>query len=316
VLDLPKGQGRASGLIKTNHLSFRAIALFGRRVTLKLKLQSYSEVPVHAREIAKLLGVALAIGALFYAGFACLSTTGFAGESPISAAICSVVYQLDQESAERGYRYIFYGNAFFIDKEGYLLTAAHVLTDFRDGGQPQILLRLPEAPPRLVKIETVASDSQHDIAIVRAVPNPFTGRYAVSFLALASAKPLQGSNIFAASLRPARLKDPHTFDAPTEVNSPAEILQYTALRLNKGQPESELFLFNHEVIRGQSGAPIVSRDTQEVVGIVEGQWLRGVPVTSSGRVASGIGAGLPITYALSLLDQEHVGWETASEPSK
>jgi Trypsin-like peptidase domain len=270
---------------------------------------------VQAREIPKLLGVALATGALFCAGFASLSTPGLANQAPpISTAICPIVYQLDQESAERGYRYIFYGNAFFIDKEGFLLTAAHVLTDFRDGGQPQILLRLPEAPPHLVKIETVASDSQHDIAIVRAVPNPFAGGYAVSFLALASAKPSQGSNILAAALRPARPRDPHTFDAPTEDSSPAEILQYTSLRLNKGQPESELFLFNHEVIRGQSGAPIVSRDTQEVVGIVEGQWLRGVPVTSSGKAGSGIGAGLPITYALALLDQEHVAWQNTSEP--
>jgi hypothetical protein len=71
---------------------------------------------VQARETMKLLGLALALGALFCAGFASLSMPGFAGQSPISTAISPIVYQLDQESAERGYRYTFYGNAFFIDK--------------------------------------------------------------------------------------------------------------------------------------------------------------------------------------------------------
>src|SRR5215469_18146026 len=76
----------------------------------------------------------------------------------VSAAICPVVYPLDKSSSERGYHYIFYGNAFFIDRDGYLVTAAHVLSDFRDGGQPHILLRLPEAPPRLLKVEVVTTD--------------------------------------------------------------------------------------------------------------------------------------------------------------
>ena len=107
----------------------------------------------------------------------------------LTAAICPIVYSLDEASAERGYRYIFYGNAFFIDREGYLLTAAHVLSDFHDGGKPQILLRLPEAPPRLANIEVVATDPQHDIAVLRAVPNPFHGKYQVRFLALSSTKP-------------------------------------------------------------------------------------------------------------------------------
>ena len=42
----------------------------------------------------------------------------------VSAAVCPVVYPLDESSSERGYHYIFYGNAFFIDGDGYLVTAA------------------------------------------------------------------------------------------------------------------------------------------------------------------------------------------------
>ena len=235
----------------------------------------------------------------------------------LSSAICPIVYPLDESSSERGYRYIFYGNAFFIDRGGYLITAAHVLTDFQDGGQPHILLRLPDAPPRLVRVELVASDPQHDIAVLRAVLNPFEGKYEVSFLPLASDKPPQGSAVLAAALRPARLKDPRTFDAPQEDKSPAEVLQYTSTKLNKGQAEAELFLFSHEVIRGQSGAPIISRDTQAVVGIVEGQWLHGLPHSSAATAEKGgstLGAGVPITYALPLLEQKHIPWQTVSEP--
>lgn len=266
-----------------------------------------------ARFLLKILASALfLLGSVFSIELLRAAAANPASDPALSAAICPVVYQLDQESAERGYRYIFYGNAFFINKDGYLLTAAHVLTDFHDGGQPQILLRLPEAPPRLVKIEVVASDTLHDIAILRAVPNPFQGRFVLSVLSLASDRPAEGSPVLAAALRPARLRDPHTFDAPTEDHSPAEVLQYTSTRLNKGQPETELFLFSHEVIRGQSGAPIVSRDTQQVVGIVEGQWLRDLPVTLRNS-SSGIGAGLPITYALPLLEQQHIAYSGSSK---
>ncbi len=70
-------------------------------------------------------------------------------EDSLSLAVCPVVYQLDEASSERGYHYIFYGNAFFINREGYLITAAHVLSDFHDGGRPYLLLRLPEAPPTI-----------------------------------------------------------------------------------------------------------------------------------------------------------------------
>jgi hypothetical protein len=42
----------------------------------------------------------------------------------LSLAICPIVYPLDQAPSERGFHYTFYGNGFFINKEGYLLTMA------------------------------------------------------------------------------------------------------------------------------------------------------------------------------------------------
>jgi S1-C subfamily serine protease len=235
-----------------------------------------------------------------------------AADDAVWAAICPVVYAVDESAAERGFHYIFYGNAFFINDEGYLLTAAHVLTDFQSGGQPQILLRFAEAPPKLVKVEVVATDIQHDVAILRAVPNPFKGRYQVAFLRLSTGGLGKGATILAAALRPGHMRDPHTFDAPQEDRALGDVVQFTEIALNKGEPKAELFLFNHEVIRGQSGAPILSRGTGEVVGFVEGQWLHGIPLasaTSAGDRGTTMGAGVAIRYALPLLAKEHVAWQ-------
>jgi len=261
------------------------------------------------------------VGALLWA-CVCVGTLAPAGTKPQAGAvgaICPVVYPLDESPGERGVHYTFYGNAFFIDEDGYLLTAAHVLSDFHDGGQPHILVRRPEAPPRVLKVEVVATDSLDDIAILRAVPNPFEGPYAVGFLSLAAAKPEPGTSVLAASLRPSRLRDPHSFDAPREERSPAGLLQYTTTKLGKSQSETELFLFDHEVERGQSGAPVLSLDTEAVLGIVEGQWLRGVSVrslSSTGKPASNIGAAIPISYALPLLEAKHIPWHAASSSAK
>src|SRR5277367_3869566 len=130
----------------------------------------------------------------------------------LSAAVCPVVYQLDDSPGNRGYHYIFYGNAFFINRDGYLLTAAHVLSEFHNGGQPSVLVRLTSAPPRLLKTEVIAVDPEHDVAILRATPNPFAGPhspYDVIALSLGAAKPSIGEGVEATALRPEHLKDPH-----------------------------------------------------------------------------------------------------------
>jgi S1-C subfamily serine protease len=261
-----------------------------------------------------------AAGALPAAALVCVYATsvasaGVSGDAAIRAAICPVVYPLDESAAERGVHYTFYGNSFFIDEHGYLVTAAHVLSDFHDGGQPHILLRRPNAPPRVIKVQVLATDAQHDIAILRAVPNPFEGHYAVAFLRLGMEKPAPGTVVVAEALRPSRLKDPHTFDAPLEERSPAGILQYTTTKLEKGQAEAELFLFDHQVQRGQSGAPVIARDTQEVLGIVEGQWFGGMAsrdIPMAADRASNIGAAVPIVYALPLLEEKKIPWHPAT----
>lgn len=237
--------------------------------------------------------------------------------TPLAAAICPIVYPVDQSPSERGYHYIFYGNAFFVNKEGYLITAAHVLSQLHDA-QPYILLQLPMAPPRLVKATVVIRDQDHDVAVLRATPNPFEGRYAVNFLPLATRRPEHAHNVLADALRPSRLKNPYTFDALLEDRPAGQIIEYRFTQLDKGRPDTEIFLFNHDVLLGDSGAPVVSGESQEVVGLVEGRWLHGATMTmmsAKQKQSAGLGAVVPIHYALALLQQMNIAWQGVPETS-
>jgi Trypsin-like peptidase domain len=286
-----------------------------------------------------------------------------------SAAVCPVVYPLDDSPGTRGYHYIFYGNAFFINRDGYLLTAAHVLSEFHNGGQPSILVRLASAPPRLLKTEIVAADLEHDVAILRATPNPFSGPYTVATLPLSEDRPVVGAAVEATALRPARLKDPHTFELPIADIYPAAVLDYHSMVLNPnpqapiasvttpskelaktrssapppstdepvstrssalrflGQSEvqTDLFLFSHDVQHGQSGAPVASATTHQVVGIIEGRWLHPAASVQAKPAKNSVprppsltqGAAIPIPYAIALLQKNHIHWNagTVSTPS-
>src|SRR5271155_1332747 len=174
-----------------------------------------------------------------YSQSSSLTLPPFSEDRNLSAAVCPVVYQLDDSPGNRGYHYIFYGNAFFINRDGYLLTAAHVLSEFRNGGQPSILVRLVSAPPRLLKTEVIATDLAHDVAILRVTPNPFKGPYTVATLALGGEKPVIGEGVETTALRPARLKDPHTFELPIADTYPAPVLDYRSMDLNPN-PEASI----------------------------------------------------------------------------
>jgi TonB family protein len=265
-----------------------------------------------------ILGLLWALGlssGLAGAGLADVPSDASAGDSALSLAICPIVYPLDQTPSDRGFHYTFYGNGFFINDEGYLLTAAHVLSQLNDS-TPYIVLRLPMAPPRFLKTEVVAIDREHDVALLRATPNPFKGKYQVRFLPLAVDRPLRMQSVLAAALRPSRLRDPHTFDAFAEDRPSGEVLRYEFLQLTRGGPETELLLFSHEVLLGDSGAPVVSAESQAVVGLVEGRWLR-MNATSLAAVTKqsggGVGAVVPIHYAIPLLQQQGVTWQAAQE---
>lgn len=246
----------------------------------------------------------------------------------VADALCPIVYQVDRSASARGYRYIFYGDGFFVNKDGYLLTAAHVLSQLHDG-QPFLLLRSRAMPPRFVPTRIVAIDREHDVAILLATPNPFDATRHVSFLPLARENPQPGSMVLLAALRPFKPRDAYTLEPALEERSPGEVLGFEFSQLEKGHGDTELLLFNHGVQPGQSGAPVISLDSDEVVGLVEGQWLRGdmhlvpaakdpiatdgVSAVSGGVVADVPGAVIPIHYAIALLQQKAIAWHSGAE---
>ena len=235
------------------------------------------------------------------------AATAAAAET-LTRALCPVVYPNDEAPGSRGYRYTFFGNAFFINDQGYLLTVAHVLDAFDDGGQPHILLKLANAPPHLVKVTVVAEDPQHDVAILRATPNPF-GKYDVAFVPLASDPAARGAAVLALSLRPKKAQDAHSFEYQREDFSPGTVLAIESTKLQKAGPPAEVFLLSHPVVKGQSGSPVLAADSRAVVGLVEGLWLRGKTVAKSGAMPMDTpGAAIPIQYATALLKQSQVDW--------
>src|SRR5690348_4664329 len=243
-----------------------------------------------------------------------------------SSAICQIVYQVDEGvPSPHGYRYIFYGNGFFINKDGYLLTAAHVLSQLA-GGQPFLLLHDNVGRVQFVHADLVALDSDHDIAVLHAVKNPFDGKYDVSFLSLDAADAKPGEMVRAQSSSPSQPRDAFSLDPIRELRSPGQVLRFEFSELNKGAADTELFLFNHNIEPGQSGSPVISEESHGVAGLVEGQWLRdssavfaelsvremGNGAPSAKGVASVPGAVVPIHYALPLLQRKGIAWQSVT----
>jgi len=246
------------------------------------------------------------------------ATEALPNDAALSAAVCPIVYQLDQSPASRGYRYSFFGNGFFINEEGYILTVAHVMETFRDGGQPYILVSRPDSPPQLLRADVIAVDKEHDVAILRAIPNPFVGKHKVTFLTIATDPATLGQHVIALSLHPQKPQNAQSFQAPQEDRSAGEVLSYESTQLEKSAPAADVFLLSHPVTLGQSGSPVLSEDSQAVVGLVEGRWLRssGLSITkASSRSAAVPGAAIPIRYATALLQGKSITWHAPQPPS-
>lgn len=259
------------------------------------------------------------LAALLGCFFCCLAV-GVAAEGPaadasLSAAVCPIVYQLDQTPASRGYRYSFFGNGFFINEEGYILTVAHVLETFRDGGQPYVLVTRPDSPPQLLRAEVIAVDKEHDVAILRATPNPFAGKHKAVYLPLAPGPVAVGQHVIAVSLHPQKPQNAQSFQAPQEDRSSGEVLSYESTQLEKSAPAADVFLLSHPVTLGQSGSPVLAQDSQAVVGLIEGRWLRGISIDrSSSRSTAVPGAAIPVRYAITLLQRQSISWHAPQPP--
>ena len=244
------------------------------------------------------------------------------------SAVCLIVYQVDRGiPSPRGLRYLFFGNGFFVNKDGYLVTAAHVLSQLH-GGQPYLLLHDGAGQAHFVQADVIALDADHDVAVLRAAPNPFADGYAVSFFPLAADAARADQMVRAQSQTPAKPLDAYSLDPVGEEQSPGRVLRFEFSRLAKGPAETQLFLFNHEIRPGQSGSPVVADDSKGVAGIVEGEWLRDnsavfaelndratpeQPTPFAGDVAPIPGAAVPIHYAIALLQRKGIAWTAAPD---
>ncbi|HWZ98941.1 MAG TPA: serine protease [Candidatus Dormibacteraeota bacterium] len=238
-----------------------------------------------------------------------------AADATLKAAICPIVYPSDETPGNKGYRYTFFGNAFFVNSQGYLVTAAHVLQTFRDSGQPYVLLDRPNAPPQTLKANIIAVDWTHDVAVLRAVPNPFEGKYRIAFLPLAAKRVVAGNSVVATALHPVNIRNASTYQMPVQDWSSAQVLDFVQTREEPRLPETDLFLFSHEVQKGQSGSPVLSAGSHTVVGLVDGRWLRPSGIATaqknSTQYTGPMGAAVPIDYVIQLLQKNSVTWTTA-----
>jgi Trypsin-like peptidase domain/Gram-negative bacterial TonB protein C-terminal len=225
-------------------------------------------------------------------------------------AVCPIIYPVDQSASDRGYHYLFYGNGFFINSDGYLITAAHVLSQLH-GGQPYVLLHQSSSGFRIAQAALVAIDREHDVAVLRITPNPFEGNYKVSYPPLTADRPLPGQTVFSAALLPSRPREAYTLGATLEMRASGEVLGSEFSQLEKGKGDTELLIFGHEVLLGQSGAPVISTESQSVVGLVEGQWFGHNSLAVAAAERQQVGAILPIHYAIALLQQKHIAWYTS-----
>jgi len=264
---------------------------------------------------------AITLSAITFAlSFPAFETTSRAvtGDDALSAALCQVVYPLDQFPSSKLYHYTFFGNAFFINEEGYLITASHVLSAFREGGQPHVIVGPPEGPRRLLDAPLVAADWEHDVAVLRATPNPFPGDNKFAYLPLSVETPSKGKTVLSASLLSSDVENASSLEAPREDLSRGEVLAYQ-FHQEAGVPDTEVVLVSQQISPGQSGSPLVSADSQGVVGIIVGRWLLPVALPSaanqSRRVAVSPGAAIRTHYAISLLQRNHIAWHAAAEPA-
>ena len=277
----------------------------------------------------KLLNLGLALLVAFFIFPCCAASQAQSAPAPAaptaeSRAVCEIVYQVDDGvPGPRGLRYLFFGNGFFINNEGYLLTAAHVLSQLH-GGQPYLLIHDADGQPRFVRADVVALDPDHEVAILLATPNPFASNSSLSSLALSPEPPAPGDMVHAASLSPSKPLDAYSLDPVNEEHSPGPVLRFEFSQIDKGAPQSQLFLFNHGIRPGQSGSPVIDDRSHGAAGIVEGEWLRDdsywlaalkndppsvAAETSEDKAVNALpGAVVPIHYAIALLQKRGIVW--------
>jgi outer membrane biosynthesis protein TonB len=124
-----------------------------------------------------------------------------------------------------------------------------------------------------------------------------------------------GKDLLVHSLRPADQQNATSSARLLEDNESGKLLSF---EFSQGEIEGtgrELFALTQPIVPGQSGSPVVAADSGEVVGVVLGRWLRPGVIslaTAADPIAAAPGAALPIHYAIALLRERGIAWQTVS----
>lgn len=231
----------------------------------------------------------------------------------LDKAVVPIVYPLENagrstSGCER-VRYSYFGNAFFVGCDGFLLTAAHVLDPFTDPGQVSLLVPDEKHAAlggdcwRLVRARLLARDRDRDVALLQ-VESGLVARGESERFTLARKAAAVGAAIEIALFKPASASRWTDGAARVETRH-GRILAIDSKRARPEGALTEVYLISAEVDQGDSGAPLYDAESGEVIGIVSGI-SGGRGVKASQEDAEHRGAAVPLDAIRSLLEKSGV----------
>jgi S1-C subfamily serine protease len=241
------------------------------------------------------------------------------------------------------------GTGFFVNSDGYVVTACHVIQQGRriaeqvQAGNKQIGAGLAQPNTEnmrgnfaLVEFDEIDADEQHDLALLKLKRNPFKGEVTSGFAVGGKEVPLLFDTV---TISPKRPKDGTAVGIsgyPLDTNvlvtnngfmatsweSEIQELPVPGIPQTFSLPQiADVYLADVEVNPGNSGAPVYSIEDGAVIGVCRGSKL--APVRDqAGEVVSIVGQNLfyssgltivvPARYVIDLLKKNGLSWSEVS----
>jgi hypothetical protein len=267
---------------------------------------------------------------------------------PIVVQISFMASNLSLElktSTKKPFIHLALGTGFFVNDEGYIVTAKHVIDGFAKVSEQinagikriGVGLAIPNTKNMrgnfaVVDFEIIAMDSFHDIALLRILKNPFRGEVKSGFVINEKEVPL----LFGVpTLNLNRPKD-GTLIAISgyPLNNPVLVTNSGGLAtcwetIVKEAPIpnapvgfmmpqiSDVYLADIEVNSGDSGAPVYDIESSTIIGLCVASELAqvlcdGKPATLEGKslcYSSGLTIVIPTEYIAKLLDENKISYK-------
>jgi serine protease Do len=241
------------------------------------------------------------------------------------------------------------GTGFFINDDGYVLTARHVIADIKSN--PGIKLLVGVAYPNIeesglrisnsfniIESEVIDEDAIHDLAIIKLKVNPFKAKFPI--LIKLKDKEIGAIKCVVPELDPRRPKagnniavSGYPFTGMILITTSGSIASSWGVESKEIQSEhaplgftrhdiSDVYLADLTVNPGNSGGPVYTVDEGKIIGVCVSQLLSvALTVDSSGKVVptsaigppvlynSSVANIIPIKYAIDLLKKNKLKFE-------